>query len=351
MTHKEKMSQLFRSLDALPRIKLIDPPTPLHQAKRLADFLGGPGIFIKRDDLCDIALSGTKARMLEFRLGRAKSAGAEVLIGGWAVQSNHSRQIAAAAAKVGMECYLVLQHIKGIADIPLQGNRLLDELFGAKVEILPEDAPEGEQDRRKQEIERRLKETGRIPYITGGEDDLNTIGAMVCGLEMYEQFESLGIVPDYTFCSSANTMHAGIILATKFLGLPTKVIAVQHGWPCNGSPAERVQASCEAALKTLGISVDVSDSEIVQLEDYFGQRYGEFTEDAAEAIALTARLEGIVLDPVYTGKAMAALIDYIRQGKIGQQDSVAFVHTGGFPAVFSYNEFFETYFENTVRFH
>jgi 1-aminocyclopropane-1-carboxylate deaminase/D-cysteine desulfhydrase-like pyridoxal-dependent ACC family enzyme len=287
--------------------------------------------------------------MLEFRLGCAKSKGAEVLIGGWAVQSNHARQIAAAAAKVGMECYLVLKRVKGVADLPLQGNRLLDELLGAKVEILSEDTTAEEQNKRKQEIERTLREAGRKPYITGDEDDLNTIGAMASGLEMYRQFEVLGVVPDYVFCASANTTHAGLLLATKFLDLPTKVLAIHHGWPCNGTPAERVQASCEAALKTLGTSLDISDADIVQLENYFGRRYGEFTEGAAEAITLAARFEGVILEPVYTGKAMAAVIDYIRQGKINRGQSVAFIHTGGFPALFAYNEFLQKYLESASQ--
>ena len=139
MLDKNRLSQVFDMLESLPRVRLVNLPTPLDETKRLSSVLGGPRIFLKRDDLCDIALSGTKARMLEFRLGRAKSKGADALIGGWAVQSNHARQIAAAAAKVGMECHLVLRHMKGIADELTQGNRLLDELLGAKVKTLSED--------------------------------------------------------------------------------------------------------------------------------------------------------------------------------------------------------------------
>lgn len=350
MLDKNRLSQILDMLEALPRVRLVNLPTPLDEAKRLSSVLDGPRIFLKRDDLCDIALSGTKARMLEFRLGRAKSKGADVLIGGWAVQSNHARQIAAAAAKAGMECHLILRHIKGIADEPPQGNRLLDELLGAKVQIVPEDATAEEHNERKREIERTLKDAGRNPYITGEEDDLNTIGAMASGLETYRQFEGLGIVPDYVFCASANTTHAGILLATKFLGLPTQVVAIHHGWPCSGTPAERVQASCEVALRTLGASLDISCTDIVQLENYFGRQYGEFTEGAAEAITLAARFEGVLLDPVYTGKAMAALVDHIRQGKIHRRQCVVFIHTGGFPALFVYNEFLQTYLENPPRF-
>jgi 1-aminocyclopropane-1-carboxylate deaminase/D-cysteine desulfhydrase-like pyridoxal-dependent ACC family enzyme len=349
MLDKGRLSQAFNLLQALPRVKLVTLPTPLEEAKRLADVLGGPRVFIKRDDLCDIALSGTKARMLELRLGRAKNTGADTLIGGWAVQSNHARQIAAAAAKAGMECYLVLRRIEDLGDF-LQGNRLLDELLGAKVEVLPEDTTAEEHNRRKQDIARTLKRAGRNPYITGDEDDLNTIGAMESALEMYRQIDALGMIPDYTFFSSANTTHAGILLATKFLGLPTKVIGVHHGWPCPGTPAERVRGSCEAALRTLGASLPISDTDIEQLENYFGRRYGEFTESGAEAITLAARFEGIILDPVYTGKAMAAVIDYVRKEKIHRKQCVAFIHTGGFPALFAYSEPLREYLESAPQF-
>ena len=334
----QRTQEVYDALTHLPRVNLVMLPTPFQELTHLSASLGDVRIFMKRDDLCDIALTGTKGRMLELRLGRAAEQKADVLIGGWAAQSNHSRQIAAAAARVGMECYLVLRHVPGVSDVPSRGNLLLDELFGARVEILSEETSAEDQERRKKQIADELRRSGRNPYITGYEDDLNALGAMLCGLEMYRQCaEEFSVIPDYLFCSSANTTHAGLLLATSWLNLPTEVIAVQHGWPCDGTANERVRKSCRQALDLLGPTYDVQLGNVKQLDEYFGARYGDLTAETSEAIALLGKLEGIILDPVYTGKAMAAVIDYIRTGKIRSGKTVAFVHTGGFPALFAYN--------------
>lgn len=344
MFNEDKKVQIKNLISKLPRVSLGVYPTPLQETPRLSKFLGGPKIYFKREDLSGLALGGNKTRMLEFRMARAIEVKADTVVDGWAVQSNHARQIAAACSKLGLQCYLVLRKIKGQKDEEYQGNFLLDVLCGAKIEVL--DISSKEHWERKVELAEELKRNGYVPYITGEPDqDLSTIGYVDCTVEMYEQLEKLGVFPDYIFVSSSSTTLAGLLLGVKCLGVNVKVIAVDHGWPYVGDDVKkRVVDLAKNAAEKLGIAERVAEDSVVQLKQYVGEGYGKITKEAMEAMRIVARTEGILLDPVYTSKAMAGLIDQIGKGKIGKKETVLFIHTGGFPAIFAYSRELSEYF-------
>lgn len=343
MVNEGKKVRIKSLISKLPRVSLGVYPTPLQETPRLSKLLGGPKIYFKREDLSGLALGGNKTRMLEFRMAKVLEAKADKVIDGWAVQSNHARQIAAACSKLGLQCYLVLRKMRGQKDEECQGNFLLDVLFGAKVEVL--DVSPKELWERKVELAEEMKRNGYVPYITGEPDQyLSTIAYVDCTVEIYEQLEKLGVFPDYIFASSSNTTLAGLLLGVKCLGINVKVIAVDHGWPCVEDVKKRVVDSVREAAERLGIIERVTGDDVVQLKQYVGEGYGKMTKEAAEAMRIVARTEGILLDPVYTSKAMAGLIDQIRKLKIGKKETVLFIHTGGFPAIFAYNRELSKYF-------
>jgi len=348
MINENKKVQIKSLISKIPKVSLGFYPTPLHEVPRLSKFLGGPKIYFKREDLSGLALGGNKTRMLEFRMAKVLETKADTVIDGWGIQSNHARQIAAACSKLGLQCYLVLRKIKGQRDEEYQGNFLLDVLCGAKIEVL--DVNSKEHWERKVELAEELKRNGHVPYITGEPDqDLSTIAYVDCTVEMYEQLEKLGISPDYIFVSSSNTTLAGLLLGVKCLGANAKVIAVDHGWPYVGNDVKkRVVDSAKKAAEKLGIAERVAEDDVVQLKQYVGEGYGKMTKESVEAMRIVARTEGILLDPVYTSKAMAGLIDQIRKGKIGKKETVLFVHTGGFPAIFAYNRELSKYFSANI---
>lgn len=225
-----------------------------------------------------------------------------------------------------------------------QGNLLLDGLCGAQVEVL--DAGEKEHWECMMELADELRRKGCIPYITGEPDRyLGAVAYVDCVVETYEQLEKLGAFPNYIFVCSSNTTLAGLLLGVKCLGINVKVIGVDHGWVSGREVArERVLASANEAAERMGVAERVNKGDVVLLRDYIGEGYGKTTEEAVEAILIVARSEGILLDPVYTSKAMAGLIDQVRKDKVGTEETVLFIHTGGFPAIFAYNRELSKYF-------
>ena len=344
MINQDKKLRIKSLINKLPKISLGVYPTPIQETPRLSKFLEGPKIYFKREDLSGLALGGNKTRMLEFRMAKALEAKTDTIISGWGVQSNHSRQIAAACSKLGLKCYLVLKKVSGEENEECQGNFLLDVLCGAKIEIL-NTTPEGHW-KRKVELAEELKRDGYAPYITGELDiDLSTIAFADCTIEMYEQLEKLKVFPDYIFCSSSGSTVAGVLLGVKCLGIEVKVVAVDHGWLyADNDVKKRIISYVKEAAEKLGIPERISQDDMILLKQYIGKSYGKVTKESVEAMGIVARTEGIFLDPAYTSKAMAALIDQIRKGKIRKKESVLFIHTGGFPAIFAYNKELSKYF-------
>jgi 1-aminocyclopropane-1-carboxylate deaminase/D-cysteine desulfhydrase-like pyridoxal-dependent ACC family enzyme len=326
------------AIDRLPRLRMAHLPTPLEEAPRFAKALGGPRIFIKRDDCTGVAFGGNKARHNELVFGHARELGAEMFVWGAGTQSNNCRQTAAGCAKLGLACHLVLSRA-GFSD-ELQGNLLIDHLVGATVEIV--DPPVGpELDAL---IARRAEEfraQGRRVYAWDREivKPRAAVSYLLCLCEILEQLAERGEArqPAATYVCSAGSTGSGLALARAALGMegPVKNIApICWPWDLKQDMAEIANAAAEL----LGLDTRLAAEDIDATEEYVGPGYGIPTDECLEAMQLLARTEGVVLDPVYTGKALAALIADVRRGAYRPDDVVVFVHTGGTPAVFAYRD-------------
>jgi 1-aminocyclopropane-1-carboxylate deaminase/D-cysteine desulfhydrase-like pyridoxal-dependent ACC family enzyme len=329
-------SAFRKTLNSLPRVGLANLPTPLDFCPRLTAHLGGPDIYIKRDDLTGLALGGNKTRNLEFLFGEAIAQGADCIITGAYPQSNQCRQTAAAAAKLGLECYLVLGALRHRAEA--QGNLLLDHLFGAHVEIAP-DADVGVQaiiDERVAE----LSAEGRRPYrFTNKYPELavKSVAGYLSGLlELHEQLLGLPEEPTtIVVTSGSGSTHTGIAAAVQAMGLPYHVTGISIR-PQNPPQRERIAALSQSAAAHYGIPCALTPAEVDVREEYYGEGHGVTTAAGREAVLTVARTEGILLDLTYTGKAMSGLFDLVRQGMLNQGERVVFVHSGGIPSVFAH---------------
>lgn len=329
---------LHDRLAGLPRAMLANLPTPLEHCPRLSAAIGGPDIYMKRDDLTGLALGGNKTRKLEFLLGDAVASGADCVVTGAAAQSNHCRQTAAGCAKLGLECYLVLA---SSVHNELQGNLLLDHLLGAHVQLVEGVDQVGVQ-AVGDEVEAALRREGRKPYrinlhygdaaVLAGAGYLNGV------LELEQQVQSLPRRPGTIVTTSGSGgTHAAIALAIKALGLPYRLIGISIRKPADQARLE-VAALATRIAERFGIPTSMSPGEVIVLDRYVGEGYGRPTPATVEAIKLVARTEGILLDPVYTGKAMSGLIDLAKKGELEAGEPVVFLHSGGVPAIFAYHQ-------------
>jgi L-cysteate sulfo-lyase len=320
-----------------PRVRLAHLPTPLEHLPRLSEYLGGPKIYVKRDDCTGLATGGNKTRKLEFSMGEAVQQGADTIITVGAVQSNHVRQTAAAAAKLGMNCEVLLEHrIEKASDAYLNsGNVLLDRMFGANLHEYPggtdfEAEMNGMAD--------SLREQGKIPYIVpgGASNKVGALGYANCALELINQATEDGIVIDHiiTATGSAGT-QAGLIAGLKALNsnVPLLGICVSIN---RQAQEEKVFALAVETAEHLGAPGAVERDDVVANSDYVGPGYGRRTDEMNEAVMLLARLEGLLFDPVYSGKALAGMIDLVRKGEFAADDNIVFLHTGGSAALFAY---------------
>lgn len=329
-----ELNTLLQNIAQLPKVEIGHFPTPLEECPRLSDTLGGPRIFIKREDCSGLAFGGNKVRQLTFTLGEAVHQGADTIIQGAASQSNHCRQAAAACSKLGLNCYLRLSRDhKSI----LQGNLLLDNLTGADIEIV--DVPFGpELDDYKFDLADKLKSQGLKPYVLASprSTTLAAVAFTWCVTEIYQQQEQIGIDADWIYTSSVGGTQAGLVLGTKALDMKMKPYACAPiHWE---GKIDRIRDAANSAASVLNLDTQISDSDILNTDDYIGKAYGYLTPECIAALRLVANTEGIILDPVYTSKAMACLIEHIKQGKFSKDDVVVFLHTGGTPALFAYND-------------
>lgn len=321
-------------LDGFPQVPLAHVPTPLEPLPRLTEHLGGPSLWIKRDDATGLAFGGNKARQLAFRLGRAVAEGADCVLAGAAVQSNFCRQVAAACAKLGLEAYLVLRQVSGPPAEPPQGNLLLDHLLGAHVEVM--EGTGEEQRARILALAEELRRRGRRPYVTGWTDvAFGALGYVAAVLELREQCLHLGLEPTALVTSSGGATQAGLLVGARALGWPLPIWGVYHGGHGPDARPRVAQVASEAA-QLLRLPFRFGAQDVLAFNQYFAPGYPDPSEAGLEALCLMARTEGILLDPVYTGKALAGLLDQVRQGRWGKGDTVIFLHTGGTPALFAY---------------
>ena len=324
------------SIRKLPRVKLANLPTPLEEAPRLSETLGGPRILFKRDDLTGLPLSGNKTRMFEFSLAQALEQGADTVVQSSSVQSNYCRQLALAGSKLGLETHLVLRRVREERDLEIQGNLLLGLLAGAKVEIV--DADVFEQPQLVKNKAEELRKKGHEVYEARGTDRdvaLETAAYVNCALELCEQLKDREIEANYLFVPAYDTTQAGLLVGAKYLGANFQIVGIN---PFEHDSVSLIAKIANDVIRVLELDMSISPEEVINRTDYVGEGYGKVTLEALEAIKIVARTEAILLDPVYTSKAMAGLIDYIHQGKIGKDSTVVFLHTGGFPSLFAYND-------------
>ena len=333
-------AELHERLAARPRVQLAHLPTPLDQAPRLLAELqgpaGAPDTWIKRDDMTGLAFGGNKTRQLEFVFADMMAQGADVLVAGAYTQSNWCRQMTAACNKLGLDIALVLLH--GEKGPALQGNLLLDHLMGADVTIVDIETMEDLQPHLDAKGE-ELRRAGRKPYVVKplGVESLaiGALGYVEAAIELDEQFEAAGISPSHLYVCGANMTPAGMALGFKVLGRQIKLVNITPiKWTLPRADDIARIANATAGLLDLDMRIDAD--EIDSYDDYIGERYGIASEGGIEALKLLARTEGIILDPVYSSKSLAGLIDHVRRGSLTQDDVVVFVHTGGTPALFAY---------------
>jgi 1-aminocyclopropane-1-carboxylate deaminase/D-cysteine desulfhydrase-like pyridoxal-dependent ACC family enzyme len=303
---------------------------------RLTSVLNGPPLLIKRDDLTGLAFGGNKTRMFEFSLADAKAKGAEVIVTGAAVQSNYCRQIAAACAKLGLELRLFLVPVRPRDRHEVQGNHFLQRLFGAKVTILEND-DWGERWDRMQAEAAQLRKEGRNAYVPRESDtiDLDAIAYAEVALEIVRQCRVMRIDPSELYVAAMDTTQAGLVLGFDFLEVPIKVRGFAP-FPNMPNRQSSMAQMANQAAERLGIDVTLSDSDFDSNEEFVGEQYGFPTAAGIEALETVAQCEGILLDPVYTSKAMSALFAHIRGGRLDKTKPVMFLHTGGAPALFGY---------------
>jgi D-cysteine desulfhydrase family pyridoxal phosphate-dependent enzyme len=314
----------------IPRLNFAHLPTPIETLPRLSEALGGPRLLIKRDDQTGLAFGGNKTRKLEFLVAEARDRGAKTLISGGALQSNHCRQTAAAAARFGFECILVLT-----GDIPEQpsANLLLDQLFGAQVVYVSD---RKDRDRILQQTFDHAAEKGMKPYLVpyGGSSPTGALGYAFAMKELMDQ----NVHADWiVLATSSGGTHAGLVLGQQVFGYKGKVL----GFSIDESEEwlrTHVSELASSASEKLGNRIEFTPDEVLANADYCKAGYGVLAEPEREAIHLFARHEGILLDPVYTGRAAAGMIDLIRKEFFKKDETVLFLHTGGQPALFA-NEY------------
>jgi len=332
---------MIPSIAKLPRVTLGNYPTPLMEARHLSAALGGPRIIIKRDDLTGLALGGNKCRKLEYVLADAQQRGIDTLISTGSSQSNHALQTAAAGRKLGMETYLVL--VKGV-HVETQGNLLLHNILNSAVNILDVAEPSEMFTtllKKMNELADELRSKGRNPLVipAGAEVPLGTAGWVNAAEEIGQQLKEQKIDAQYVVLAlGGGGTQAGLVLGFKQLKLPLDVVGISVLYKKKSKAIDEVVTLFSETAKLLAFDVAVTPDEVTVYDDYIGQGYGIITDDCIEAIRLVAQTEGIFLDPVYTGKAMAGLIELIRKGQFTPKDTVVFVHTGGLPAVFAYQQ-------------
>ncbi|OIN03789.1 D-cysteine desulfhydrase [Oceanisphaera psychrotolerans] len=324
-----------------PRLHFAHLDTPLEPMPQLTKLLGGPTLWIKRDDCTGLAGGGNKTRKLEFLMADALEQGADTIITQGATQSNHARQTVAIATKLGMPCHILLEDRTGSEDVDYvyNGNVMLDQLFGGQLRKYPGGT---DMNAAMESLAAELKAEGKKPYIIpgGGSNEIGALGYVNCALELLGQANDRSLRIDHLVhaTGSAGT-QAGLV--TGLYGSNSQIPVLGIGVRV---PREQQEANvfrlAERTAEKLGIPGAIKREDVVANCDYVGEGYGIPAESTLEAIELFARHEGILLDPVYSGKGAAGLIDLIRKGHFKKGENIVFLHTGGAQALFGYRDVF-----------
>ena len=320
------------NLEQLPRVALANLPTPIEELPRLSRELGGPRLLVKRDDQTGLATGGNKTRKLEFLIADALAQEADMVITAGAAQSNHCRQTAAAAARLGLGCAVVLG---GEPPAAPSGNLLLDHLLGAQI-YWAGPLRRGE---RLEEIAGQARAAGRRPYLIpyGGSNAVGAVGYVLAMQELSQQLRG-SRVDRIVFASSSGGTQAGLVVGARAVGFGGQIVGmrIDKGDPGDDPYPLHLARLANATAIHVGLEPAFTPADFLVNQDYLGGGYGVVGDLEREAVCLAARLEGLLLDPVYTGRALGGLIAMIRRGDISPAETVLFWHTGGMPALFAY---------------
>ncbi len=329
-------------LSRFPRLHFAHLPTPLEPLKRISENLGGPNIWIKRDDCTGLSSGGNKTRKLEFLMAEAVERGADTVITQGATQSNHARQTCAIAAKLGFDCHILLEDRTGYHDeaYAYNGNVLLDQLHGATISIRPADS---DMNAEMEQLAQQLRDDGKKPYVIpgGGSNETGALGYVNAAFELTHQANERSLRIDHLVhaTGSAGT-QAGLVVGMEAMnsGIPIYGVSVRAA---KQAQEENVYGLAQRTAEFMGLSPDlVAREKVIANSDYVGDGYGLPTNSMVEAVKMLASYEGILLDPVYSGKGFAGLIGLIRQDHFKKDENVVFLHTGGSVSLFAYPKIF-----------
>jgi L-cysteate sulfo-lyase len=330
-------------LSRFPRLHFAHLPTPLEPMERISKALGGPNLWIKRDDCTGLSSGGNKTRKLEFLMAEAVANDADTIITQGATQSNHARQTCAIASKLGFESHILLENRTGYDDetYTLNGNVLLDQLHGATISVRPSGS---DMNAEMEQLAQTLRDDGKKPFIVpgGGSNETGALGYVNAAFELTHQANERSLQIDHLVhaTGSAGT-QAGLVVGMEAMnsGIPIYGISVRAA---KQKQEENVYGLAQRTLDFMGLNPDlVARDKVVANSDYVGDGYGLPTDSMVEAVKMLASYEGILLDPVYSGKGFAGLIDLIRKGHFKQGENVVFLHTGGSVSLFAYPKFFD----------
>lgn len=338
----ETLAILKRAIGQFPRVKLGHFPTPLEPMDRLSEKLGGPRIWIKRDDCTGLASGGNKTRKLEFLMAEAQKLGADTIITQGATQSNHARQTAAASAKLGMDCHILLEDRTGSNDpsYNFNGNVLLDQLHGATIAKRPADT---NMNAAMEELAETLKSQGKVTYVIpgGGSNRVGALGYVNCVAELCEQALEMDLKIDaLVHATGSSGTQAGLVAGLAALESDMHLLGIGVRAPKEKQEGMVYELACKT-MDYLGMGIEIDRDQVRANTDYVGPGYGLPTEGMRQAILMLARLEGLLFDPVYSGKGLDGLIDQVRKGYFDGMDNIVFLHTGGSAALFGYPEIFD----------
>ena len=336
---------MTKMMDALPfpRVSLANIPTPLELLENLRRRVGGPKLLVKRDDNTGLAMGGNKVRQLEFYLGEAVANGADTVIASGAVQSNHGRLTAAAAARLGLKCIVQLENrVPNMKpEYAVSGNVLLDELFGAEIHRFPVGEDEEAADASMYKVAAECSRQGGKPYVipnSVNHKPLGALGYVLAARELHHQLEAMKESAGAIVLASggANT-HAGLLVGLRMLSQHTRVygFCVRRN---SRKQRERVWKRVTMLAEMMGVPELVGEGDVWVSDEFLGPGYGQLDARSLETLRVVAQAEGLLLDPVYTAKAMSGLLELVKQGHFRSDETVVFLHTGGTPALFGYGE-------------
>lgn len=338
----EQVSLVKRALDKMPRLRFGHLPTPLEPMDRLSEELGGPRLWVKRDDCTGLSSGGNKTRKLEFLIADALREGADTVITQGATQSNHARQTAAAAAKTGLACHILLEDRTGSNEeaYNYNGNVLLDQLHGATIAKRPGGSDMAAE---MEKLAEGLRAEGRTPYVIpgGGSNRVGALGYVNCAVELTEQAQAMDLTIDaLVHATGSSGTQAGLVAGLSALESDIHLLGIGVRAPREKQEQMVYDLAC-ATADFLGVGASVARDSVRANCDYVGPGYGLPTEGMRDALLKLARLEGLLFDPVYSGKGLDGLIDQVRQGYFDGMSNVVFLHTGGSAALFGYPGIFD----------